>query len=66
MFLLQSNLILQDVSLELDRYKDSLDYDEMRLSELENIVDKVETLKKKYGKDYGELRYGGRTIHKDF
>jgi DNA repair protein RecN (Recombination protein N) len=51
----ESNLILQDASLELDRYKDSLDYDEMRLSELTNIVDKIETLKRKYGKDYEEL-----------
>ncbi len=51
----ESDLILQDASLELDRYRDSLDYDQIRLSELTNIVDKVETLKKKYGKDYGEL-----------
>jgi DNA repair protein RecN (Recombination protein N) len=51
----ESNLILQDASLELDRYKDSLDYDQMRLSELESIVDKVETLKKKYSKTYAEL-----------
>jgi len=51
----ESNLILQDASLELDRYKDSLDYDRMRLSELESIVDKVETLKRKYSKDYEEL-----------
>jgi len=53
----ESNLILQDASLELDRYKDSLNYDRMRLSELESIVDKIETLKKKYGKDYEELLY---------
>lgn len=51
----ESDLILQDASLELDRYKDTLDYDRMRLSELTNIVDKVETLKRKYGKDYEEL-----------
>ena len=51
----ESNLILQDASLELDRYKDSLNYDRMRLSELESIVDKIETLKRKYSKDYEEL-----------
>jgi len=51
----ESNLILQDASLELDRYKDSLNYDRMRLSELESVVDKIETLKRKYGKDYEEL-----------
>ncbi len=51
----ESDLILQDASLELDRYKDTLDYDKERLFELENIVDKVETLKRKYGKDYEEL-----------
>ncbi len=51
----ESDLILQDVSLELDRYKDTLDYDKERLFELTNIVDKVETLKRKYGKDYEEL-----------
>ncbi len=51
----ESDLILQDASLELDRYKDSLDYDKERLSEVENIVDKVETLKKKYSKNYEEL-----------
>jgi DNA repair protein RecN (Recombination protein N) len=51
----ESNLIIQDVSLELDRYKDSLDYDEIRLSELTDIVDKIETLKRKYNKDYEEL-----------
>ncbi|MBN1695653.1 DNA repair protein RecN [candidate division WOR-3 bacterium] len=51
----ESDLILQDASLELDRYKDSLNYDRMRLSELESIVDKVETLKRKYNKNYEEL-----------
>jgi DNA repair protein RecN (Recombination protein N) len=51
----ESDLILQDASLELDRYKDSLNYDKERLSELESIVDKIETLKRKYGKDYEEL-----------
>ncbi len=51
----ESNLVLQDASLELDRYKDSLDYDQIRLSELENIVDKIESLKRKYSKDYEEL-----------
>ena len=51
----ESNLILQDASLELDRYKDNLDYDRMRLSELEDIVDKIESLKRKYNKDYEEL-----------
>ena len=51
----ESDLILQDASLELDRYKDSLNYDRMRLSELESIVDQIETLKRKYGKNYEEL-----------
>ncbi len=51
----ESDLILQDASLELDRYKDGLNYDKERLSELESIVDKVETLKRKYRKDYEEL-----------
>jgi DNA repair protein RecN (Recombination protein N) len=51
----ESSLILQDASLELDRYKDSLDYDRVRLSELEDIVGKIENLKRKYGKDYEEL-----------
>ena len=51
----ESDLILQDASLELDRYKDSLDYDRMRLSELEDIVGKIESLKRKYSKDYEEL-----------
>ena len=51
----ESDLILQDASLELDRYKDSLNYDRMRLSELEGIVGQIETLKRKYGKNYEEL-----------
>jgi DNA repair protein RecN (Recombination protein N) len=51
----ESDLILQDASLELDRYRDSLDYDKERLSELTNIVDKVENLKRKYNKNYEEL-----------
>lgn len=51
----ESNLILQDASLELDRYKDNLDYDQIRLSELEDIVDRIESLKRKYSKDYEEL-----------
>jgi len=51
----ESDLILQDASLELDRYRDSLDYDKERLSELTNLVDKVENLKRKYNKDYEEL-----------
>lgn len=51
----ESDLILQDASLELDRYKDSLDYDKDRLLELTNIVDKIEILKRKYSKDYKEL-----------
>jgi DNA repair protein RecN (Recombination protein N) len=51
----ECNFILQDASLELDRYKDSLDYDKERLLELQNIVDKVERLKKKYSKTYEEL-----------
>jgi DNA repair protein RecN (Recombination protein N) len=51
----ESNLILQDASLELDRYRDGLDYDKERLSELTNIVDKVENLKRKYNKNYEEL-----------
>ncbi len=51
----ESDLILQDASLELDRYRDSLDYDKERLSELEDIVDKVESLMRKYSKNYEEL-----------
>lgn len=51
----ESNLVLQDTLLDLNRYRDSLDYDKERLSELEEIVDKVEHLKKKYGCNYPEL-----------
>ncbi|MEJ2567635.1 MAG: DNA repair protein RecN [candidate division WOR-3 bacterium] len=51
----ETNFILQDTSLELDRYKDKLDYDKDRLLELQNIVDKVERLKRKYSKTYEEL-----------
>jgi len=51
----ESGFILQDVSLELDRYKDNLDYDRMRLSELQAVIDKVEGLKRKYNKTYEEL-----------
>jgi DNA repair protein RecN (Recombination protein N) len=51
----ESDLILHDASLDLERYRDRLDYDKERLSELTNIVDKVENLKRKYGKNYEEL-----------
>jgi len=51
----ESDLILQDASLELDRYRDSLDYDKERLSELEDIVNKVQSLMRKYSKNYEEL-----------
>lgn len=51
----ESNFILQDASLELLRYSDSLDYDRERLTELEGIVENVERLKRKYSKNYEEL-----------
>ena len=51
----EANVILQDTSLELDRYKDNLDYDKERLFELQNIEDKIERLKRKYSKTYEEL-----------
>ncbi len=51
----EANFILQDTSLELDRYKDKLDYDKDRLLELQNIIDKIERLKRKYNKNYKEL-----------
>ncbi len=51
----EANVILQDTSLELDRYKDNLDYDKERLFELQNIEDKIESLKRKYSKTYEEL-----------
>ena len=51
----EANVILQDTSLELDRYKDNLDYDREKLLELQNIVDKIERLKRKYSKTYEEL-----------
>ncbi len=52
----ESNLVLQDTLLDLSRYRDSLDYDRERLSELEEIIDKIEHLKKKYSYDYPELQ----------
>ena len=51
----EADFILQDTSLELDRYKDNLDYDKDRLLELQNIIDKIERLKRKYSKTYEEL-----------
>jgi DNA repair protein RecN (Recombination protein N) len=51
----ESDLILQDALLDLSRYRDSLDYDRERLGELEEIIDKIENLKKKYSCDYPGL-----------
>lgn len=51
----ESYLVLQDTMLDLVRYRDSLDYDKERLNELDEIVNKVEQLKKKYRCNYPEL-----------
>ncbi|MCK4529185.1 DNA repair protein RecN [candidate division WOR-3 bacterium] len=51
----ESHLILQDAILDLSRYHDSLEYDRERLNELEEIIDRIEYLKKKHNRDYSGL-----------
>ncbi|MEO0292939.1 MAG: DNA repair protein RecN [candidate division WOR-3 bacterium] len=62
----EANLILQDSSLELDRYRDRLSYDKERLLELTNIVDRVENLKRKYKKSFEDLLILKEELKKKF
>lgn len=46
---------LEDISLQINDYKDSLHFDEARLNEIESRLDELNRLQKKYGNSVSEM-----------
>jgi len=46
---------LEDISLQIDDYKDSLHFDEARLNEIESRLNELSRLQKKYGNSVAEM-----------
>lgn len=51
----EARLILQDTSLDLSNYLNSIEFDRDRLEELENLINRVEHLKRKFNCNYTQL-----------
>src|SRR5699024_11865821 len=46
---------LEDISLQIDDYKDSLHFDEARLNEIESRLNELNRFQKKYGNSVAEM-----------
>ncbi|EOC99609.1 DNA repair protein RecN [Caldisalinibacter kiritimatiensis] len=56
---------LQDISIEFRNYQDNINYDEERLKFLENRIELINNLKRKYGQDIKEIIKYKENIEKE-